>query len=169
MFIYSVKINVALRSIPSGDASTLTGLSSSSINAFHPNFSMILLFSPVVQTSFSPREIDGCDSLLSSIRHLTRPTVSLETPTLLSGFVFLVSITCSFFSKARGRNLRPPVGKRLHLSSLWQLICAGLHRFLGAAALTLRPISFANMSPCCSSYLDLLLVCFLAGSLNDGL
>lgn len=155
MFIYSVKINVALQSIPSRDANMLTGLRSSSINRFHPHFSMILLFSPVVQTSFSPREIDGGRQSQDSYSLLRF---------CVSGFNNML-----LFFKARGRNLRPPVGKRLRLSSLWQLICAGLHRFLGAAALTLRPISFANMSPCSSSYLDLLLVCILAGSLNDGL
>lgn len=89
---------------------------------------------------------------------------------LLALFVSLVSLSCSFFSSRPGEttfNLQ--FENYCTCSSSWQLISAGLPHFLGATALTQRPISLANIYPCRSSYLDLLFVCFQVGRLKDGL
>lgn len=95
VFIYIVRINVALKSITSWESSTLTGHRSSSINSFHPHF--LHHSALVVHTISPPCKIDGCYFLSSCFRHLTRLTVSLETPTLFSVFASLVSISRSFF------------------------------------------------------------------------
>lgn len=104
VFIYSVKINVALKSITSWETSTLTGHRSCYINRFHPHF----FHDSTLLPSSSGHFLSQWNWwLLFSLEQFQTPhspdCQSRDSYSLLLGFsVSLVSISCSFFSSRAG-------------------------------------------------------------------
>lgn len=155
-FIYSVKINVALQSIPSRDASTLTGHRSSSINRFHPHFSMILLLSCSSEQFLSQRNW----WLWFSLERFQTPySPGRQSRDSYSSLRFCVSGFNNMLFFSQGQRTQPQ-------TSSWKT--TALVIFVAVNMCWTSPFPGCNMSPCCSSYLNLLFLCILAGSLNDG-